>query len=202
MLLRKVPKIIDKIYPDRIWRIKKPNAVFLTFDDGPHPVLTPWLLDFAKNENIPLNFFWLGENIERYPKLLDEARSKGHFIGNHGYSHLNSSKVSSASYIANFEKSKNLVPKLYFRPPYGVLSRKNEQIIKGSSKIVMWTWISCDWEEKESVEAIIRNLDKNISQHQLLVFHENEKSKDKIPKLMPRVVEIMRKHNLTPELLA
>ena len=99
----RVPRFVKWVYPNQIWSFDEKGCVYLTFDDGPHPEITPWLLDYLKAENIIATFFLLGEQVDKYPELVQSIRENGHDIGNHGHKHLGLGEVSSDAYFENYE---------------------------------------------------------------------------------------------------
>lgn len=193
----KIPAFIKLVFPNRIWhgdRSKK--EVFLTFDDGPHPEITPWLLDFAKKENLKVNFFWLGKNIDAHKDLALKAKNEGHFIGNHGFEHINARKVKNEVYFENFKKGNNNFTKKAFRPPYGRLGNKSASEINNTHRIVMWSWLSFDWDKNVSNSQIIKKLKRQIKNGDILVFHESDKTVNRFFKLLPEVIEVLKMKDL------
>lgn len=188
----KLPFFVPWFLTKTKWNLKARNTVFLTFDDGPHPEITPWLLSFAKENDIPLTFFWLGENAEKNIDLIERAKKEGHVVANHGYEHLNSSKTDNEKYFNNYQKGKAIVPDNLFRPPYGKIKPSVRKIIAKHTPIIMWTRLSYDWDKKVSDQKIINKLTKGLIGGEILVFHENDKTKDRIKTLLPKVVEVIQ----------
>lgn len=201
MKLFYVPKYVDLFYRKRIWRLKNNNAVYLTFDDGPDAKCTKWLLNWAKSEKLKLNFFWLGHLVEKHTDLLDLAKSEKHFIGNHGYQHLNAYAVKKSDYIENFKQSKTFFPNNAFRPPYGKLSRSLAHILSKETNVVMWSIMSYDYDLTVSNEKILDKIEKKIKPGCILVFHEHEVLHQRLKVLMPAVLKIIKSKNLKTELL-
>lgn len=192
-----MPSFAKSIYRKRIWHSTSKNKVYVTFDDGPHEQITPWLLELAKSESVKFNFFWLGKNIENFPDLLSKAHDNNHFIANHGYDHLHYTKVSKEAYFQNFLKGKNLVPHNAFRPPYGRISPSLAQKVYSHSPIVMWSWLSYDWQKDVSNKEILEALEKKVDGGDILVFHESDKTLERIFELIPSVIAILKKKQLT-----
>jgi len=195
--LFKLPNVVKSVYGKRIWQSKNNKAVYCTFDDGPHKEITPWLLQLAKEENIKLNFFWLGRNLNQVANAIESAKKEGHFVGNHGFDHLKYTKVSKHEYLDNFFKGKDLFPDNAFRPPYGRVSPSLAKEIQVHSPIIMWTWLSYDWERSVSNETILQKLKEDVHGGEILVFHESEKTKNRIFELVPKVISILKKKGLT-----
>ena len=186
------PSIAKWIFPNRIWHGNKANnEVYVTFDDGPHVELTPWLLDFARKKEIKLNFFWLGKNAIKLKELKDRAQHEGHFIANHGYEHLNDTKVPNAAYLENFSKGNTIFKEKAFRPPYGRLGQKSAKKIKQTHQIIMWSWLSYDWDKNISNQTIEKKLKKHLKPGHILVFHESDKTKDRFYELIPKIFNII-----------
>lgn len=196
-----IPSVLPWIFRGRTWNETSNDAVFLTFDDGPHVELTPWLLDFARKYQVKLNFFWLGKNVEQLPHLLEQAIHDGHRIANHGYTHLNSFNVNRAIYIQNMEKGQDFVPHQLFRPPYGRLSWRLAKKIKRTSKIIMWSFLSYDWDKNVSNDTILKTLKKKLKPGAILVFHESDKTQERFKELIPQVIEVIKARGLKMDLL-
>ena len=192
-----MPDVAQSIYKKRIWHSTNKNHVYVTFDDGPHEKITPWLLNLAREEGVKLNFFWLGKNVLNSPEIINTAKQDGHFVGNHGYDHLHYSRVSKEEYFENFKKGKDLFPDNAFRPPYGRLAPSIAKNIYPHSPIIMWSWLSYDWQKEMSNKKILQQLEKNVSGGDILVFHESDKTYDRIFELIPEVITILKKKGLT-----
>lgn len=193
----KIPTILKLVFPNRIWHgDRSEKEVFLTFDDGPHHEITPWLLDFAKKEGLKINFFWLGKNTEVHQDLALQAIEDGHFIANHGFEHLNALKVRNEVYFENFRKGDNDFTFKAFRPPYGRLKNKIASEISRTHRIIMWSWLSFDWDKNVSNEKIIKKLKNQIRNGDILVFHESDKTLNRFFKLLPEVVEVLKTKGL------
>lgn len=189
------------LYPETIWKIKNDDAVYITFDDGPHPIITPFLLALAKEKDVKLSFFWLGENIRRHPQFLSLAEQQGHLVGNHGMQHLNGWKVSKEAFLDNvtaFEKEFGVRP---FRPPYGKIKPAAYKTLSQGRKIVLWSWISYDWEKDVSDDAILKSLENSLQPGDILVFHENQKTVDRAKNLYPKVFDLIQAKGYTAKAL-
>ncbi|MFA5575069.1 MAG: polysaccharide deacetylase family protein [Brumimicrobium sp.] len=188
----RVPKITAWIYPRRIWFGEKAK-IYLTFDDGPHPEITPKLLDLLQNHNVKATFFWLGENMERYPELLERAKKEGHTIGFHGFEHLNNRKFSVDEFQENFNRGKDLVTHQLYRPPYGEIKRKFTRILALQNwKIVMWSLMPYDFDPALSTEVLVSVIKDELKEKDIVVLHENDKSKDKIFKATEIVIQLAK----------
>ncbi len=193
--MHRSPKLLHKLFPARIWGISvSDKSVFLTFDDGPNPEITPWILDFLKEKNIRATFFCVGENVERFPELYQRLLDEGHRTGNHTMKHLNGMKTDKKTYLHSILETEKQVKSDLFRPPYGRLSRKMDQLLTQRFKIVMWTWLSKDYDQSVSIDSIIKAAE-SIQPGDILVFHDNSKSKDRVQELLPPIVERLLAEN-------
>ncbi len=190
MKLFKVPQFVKWIYPKRIWGISiSEPTVYLTFDDGPIPEITPWILDFLKSKNIKATFFCVAENVLKYPEIYQRIIREGHKVGNHSYNHNNGSKTPFKAYIESFEKAKEIIDSNLYRPPYGRLTGKQEKYISKSHKIIMWSWLSYDFDKSVSIEKIITKANREIKSGTILVLHDNIKIVERTKVLLPQIVE-------------
>ena len=204
----KTPKIIQRLYPKRIWALQKDtNAVFLSFDDGPIPKITPWVLEELKKYDAKATFFCIGENIKKYPEILKRIISEGHSVGNHTYNHLNGWKTNTEAYIQNCNKNKEILKKSkgseqdenteLFRPPYGKLTSKQSKILQEKGyKIIMWDILSGDFDKKASKEKCLEKVLENIELGSIIVFHDSLKAKEKLKYMLPKVLDFLKKKDI------
>lgn len=190
-----MPRFIQRLYPERIWAFSHEKAsVFLTFDDGPIPEVTPWVLDELKKHNAKATFFSIGENVKKHPEIFERILSEGHSVGNHTFNHLKGSKTETSKYIENTLLAEKLIHSKLFRPPYGKITSKQAKIlqIKGF-KIVMWDVISYDYDSTVSEEKCLENVLKNIQPGSIIVFHDSLKAEKNLRYVLPKVLEIIVK---------
>ncbi len=201
----KSPEWLQKLYPARIWKMSNENKIiYLTFDDGPHPLHTPFVLDLLKEYNAKATFFCIGKNVQQYPEVYDRILSEGHGVGNHTNDHLNGNKVSSEEYIKNVMQAAEYVKSGLFRPPYGrmksfqakVLSELNEPF-----KIIMWTVLSGDFDEDISKKRCLENVLFNISPGSIVVFHDSDKGAEKMNYALPILIKKLSSEGFTFEKL-
>jgi peptidoglycan/xylan/chitin deacetylase (PgdA/CDA1 family) len=167
-------------------------SVAITFDDGPDEEITPWVLDFLKEHNIKATFFCVGTNVQKYPEIYAEILANGHVVGNHTMNHENGFKTKDEGYLESIEQASKLIDSKIFRPPYGRLSKSVEKKIYRDYKIVMWSWLSFDYDQKVPVNKIIRSA-KKIKSGDILVFHDNQKTKSRLKAILPSIVENLKK---------
>ena len=190
-----MPRFIQRLYPERIWAFSHEKAsVFLTFDDGPIPEVTPWVLDELKKHNAKATFFSIGENVKKHPEIFERILSEGHSVGNHTFNNLKGSKTETSKYIENTLLAEKLIHSKLFRPPYGKITSKQAKIlqIKGF-KIVMWDVISYDYDSTVSEEKCLENVLKNIQSGSIIVFHDSLKAEKNLRYVLPKVLEIIVK---------
>ncbi len=182
----KPPSILKKIFPDLIWEVKTTNKeIFLTFDDGPHPKITPQVLKILDEFNVKATFFCVGENIDKHPDTYKQIVSNGHKTGNHSYNHLNGWKTSNAEYFSNIEKADNLIKSKLFRPPYGRISLSQIKLLSKKYSIIMWTILTYDYDKKVSREQCLSNSIKNTKSGSIVVFHDSLKSENNLLYALP-----------------
>ena len=199
------------LYSDVCWRRETDKKeIFLTFDDGPIPEITPWVLDTLEAFQVKATFFCIGENVQKYPDIFREIVSRGHQTGNHTFNHLNGWKTKNELYFDNIKKCASLVDSKLFRPPYGKMKRSQYSILTNttSSKanqltinhlacrqagspltIVMWDVLSGDFDTNTSPEKCLKNVIQNTRNGSIVVFHDSIKAKKNLQFAMPRYIE-------------
>ena len=190
MYLVKTPQIIQNLFPNFTWRIPtQEKEVYLTFDDGPIPEMTPWVLEQLAAYHAKATFFCVGENIEKHPEVFAQVKADGHSVGNHTYSHLNGWASENIPYFHDVRHCANLTESMLFRPPYGRLKPKQAQFLQRHYRIVMWDVLSGDFDPNLSPQACLDNVIKNVGPGSIVVFHDSLKAKDKLEYVLPRVLE-------------
>jgi peptidoglycan/xylan/chitin deacetylase (PgdA/CDA1 family) len=172
------------------------NSVYLTFDDGPTPQLTAWIVDYLEQENISATFFCVGANILNHSSQYKLVKENGHQLGSHTMRHENSAKTDWKTYRKSVEDCADLVGNKLFRPPYGRLNMRKSFLLSRKYRIVMWSWLSYDYDKTVSIESILASAKKDIQAGDILVLHDNEKVEERLKKLLPELVKIVREKNL------
>jgi peptidoglycan/xylan/chitin deacetylase (PgdA/CDA1 family) len=184
------------MFSDLTWRIdSQEKAIYLTFDDGPIPEVTPWVLDVLDEFNAKATFFCVGQNIERNPKIFEEVKYRGHAIGNHTYNHLSGWRSDNQEYILNVRRGAIVSGSRLFRPPYGRLRPSQTNFLKHHYQIIMWDVLSGDFDPKLSAEACYQNVIKNTTDGSIIVFHDSLKSFKKLSTVLPRVLDYFSSEN-------
>ncbi|MCB0545957.1 MAG: polysaccharide deacetylase family protein [Phaeodactylibacter sp.] len=198
MYLVKTPQFIQNLFPNYTWRIPSQEKVlYLTFDDGPIPQVTPWVLEQLQAFQAKATFFCVGDNIRKYPDVFDQVVRKGHAVGNHTFNHINGWQTENISYFHNVRHCANMVHSVLFRPPYGRLKPKQAQFLQRHYRIVMWDVLSGDFDPKLSEEQCLANVINNAENGSIVVFHDSLKAEDKLRYALPRVLEHFAEQGFT-----
>ncbi len=193
MKIFKVPRFFRLFFPNKTWDFSaSEKVIFLTFDDGPDPQITPWLLDFLANNNIVATFFCVGDNVKKFPEIYARILAEGHAVGNHSMHHQKGINVSLKEYIKSVELASHYIDSILFRPPYGRMSIRQTYALRKKYVIIMWSWLSFDYEPSISVRKIIANAKRRIQAGDILVFHDNSKTTDRLKEILPELIEIVR----------
>lgn len=188
---------IKKIFPDYIWSFSgKNNEVFLTFDDGPHQTITPWVLDELKKYGAKATFFCIGKNVVQHPKIYERILREGHAVGNHTFNHLNGWKTSVENYERDIKEAAKYINSDLFRPPYGRIKRKQfKQLNKAmnfKAKVIMWDVLSADFDASITPEKCLQNVLKNTTAGSVIVFHDSEKAYRNLLFALPQTLHCLK----------
>lgn len=185
----KPPKFIRRLMPDLIWEIEDDNGVFLTFDDGPTPGVTEWILATLAKYNAKATFFVLGKNAELYPDLYQKILDAGHKVGNHTYSHQKGWGMPIERYLEDVDFAGDVIHSELFRPPYARVTPSQMRAVAKRYKIVMWDIVSRDYNRSLSRESCLRNVVKHLTAGSIVVFHDSEKSFKNMSYALPRTLQ-------------
>ena len=194
MYIVKTPPFVQFLFKRLIWRFVDTEKVYLTFDDGPVPEATPWVLDILKAADIKATFFCVGENVKKYPEIYKRILDEGHAVGNHTYNHLNAWKTKSKKYLENVELASNEIDSKLFRPPYGKLSPKLSKKIEADYDIIMWDVLSIDYNSGLLGDRVLQNVIKNVKPGSIIVFHDSDKASDNLYYALPRTLEFLQEN--------
>jgi peptidoglycan/xylan/chitin deacetylase (PgdA/CDA1 family) len=195
----RTPRFIMRIFSKYTWRFSvNKKEVFLTFDDGPTPEITQFVLLELKKYNAKATFFCIGKNIQNHTEIFNEIISQGHSVGNHTQNHLNGWKSSYVNYIDNFIKCEETITQLHnytitqklFRPPYGKIKKSQaKKILQKGYKIIMWDVLSADFDISISKEKCLENVIQNTKNGSIIVFHDSVKAAEKIKFVLPKILD-------------
>jgi peptidoglycan-N-acetylglucosamine deacetylase len=212
----KTPLIAKKMFPNYVWDITTSDKIiYLTFDDGPTPEITNWVLNTLKSFNAKATFFCIGKNIEAHTDIFQNIINDGHAIGNHTYNHVKGWKTSAEDYVANVLKAEQVMTSEpgvqssefqktddleisnqkstfnnLFRPPYGQITPKQgKELMKLGYKIIMWDIISFDWDNTVSEETCLINVTTKSTNGSIIVFHDSVKASRNMQYALPKVLE-------------
>jgi len=202
----KTPDWLMKLYPGCTWQMPdKEKTIYLTFDDGPHPVATPFVLDTLQKHQAKATFFCIGKNVQSQPALYSRIIAEGHAVGNHTYNHLNGWKTNDEKYLQDILEAEKLMESKLFRPPYGRIGRSQLKQLSGDNfnyNIVMWTVLSGDFDTKISNEKCLQNVLKKTGEGSIVVFHDSEKAYEKVLFTLPKVLTFFSEEGYRFERLA
>lgn len=189
-----LPKFITNWFPKAIWNIKGDDkTVYLTFDDGPDPEITDFVLKVLKEENIKATFFCVGENVFHHPEVFQKIIKNGHVVGNHTYNHLQGLKTSNYDFFKNIEKADRLINSNLFRPPHGWLTKEQYRFLSIKYKIIMWDVISCDYDKNLRGEKVVRNVMDFVRPGSIITFHDSKKAEQNLRFALPKVIKALKK---------
>lgn len=194
MFIEQPPQIIRYLYPCAIWRMdKNEKAVYLTFDDGPIPEITPWVLDILDKYDIKATFFMVGDNIRKHPDEFRMVVEKGHRIGNHTFNHVRGFSYDTESYLENSEKAAGMMMNTdLFRPPHGYMSPKQYKALKKRYKIIMWDLVTRDYNRKLNGKQILAKVKKYARNGSIITFHDSVKSEENLKYALPKAIEWLK----------
>ena len=191
MLIEQPPYMYRMLYPETIWRIPRKNkTVYLTFDDGPVPEVTPWVLNVLDHYNIKATFFCVGDNVARYKDLYQEILKRGHLTGNHTQNHIQGMKYRTKNYLRNVEAANTLIDSPLFRPPHGHMRfRQKMALQKAGYHIIMWDVVSRDYSKKLTPDMVLENVKKYTRNGSIIVFHDSIKAQRNLKAVLPKAIE-------------
>lgn len=187
MIIYRTPALLRWLYPGLLWRMPVgENKLYLTFDDGPIPELTPWILEVLARQNVKATFFCVGDNVQKHPTIFEETRAAGHELANHTYHHVKGWQMSTANYLKEVAQCDEVLAPLgerkkrLFRPPYGRISRKQIAQLLPHYEIVMWDVLTADYDSRQSPQDCLRNSLQSTRDGSIVVFHDNVKASNNI----------------------
>ena len=193
MLIEQPPKILRWLYPGAVWRMD-PNekAVYLTFDDGPIPEITPWVLDLLDKHQIKATFFLVGDNIRKHPKEFQMILERGHRVGNHTFNHFGGLRHRKNEYWANTEKANEQIQTDLFRPPHGWMRWEQYRMLKKSYRIIMWDLVTRDYSKRLNGPQVLAKVKKYVRNGSIITFHDSIKAEKNMKYALPRAIEWLK----------
>lgn len=193
MLPTRTPQLLKWFYPSLIWdKTVAENSIYLTFDDGPHPVITPYVLNELDKYGFKATFFCIGDNVRKFPETYREILNRGHLTGNHTFNHLKGFGTDNKRYFENIKKCEELVKSNLFRPPHGHIKSSQVGYLKQHYKIIMWSLLAEDWNPKLDVKMKLEQLKKLTKKGDIVVFHDSEKAKNNLEILLPQYLQFLK----------
>lgn len=194
MFIEQPPLLYRLLFPEAIWRVKHKNrkVVYLTFDDGPVPEVTPWVLDLLDAYDIKATFFLVGDNVRRSPELFSEIKRRGHSWGNHTMHHMQGMKVTTMRYMRDVTEADRLIGSILFRPPHGLLRWKQAAIIKSHYNLVMYDLVTRDYSKKLNAEQVVENVKRYTRNGSIIVFHDSLKAERNLRQALPKAIEWLK----------
>ncbi|MEI8272632.1 MAG: polysaccharide deacetylase family protein [Paludibacter sp.] len=184
------PDILRPFWGKLVWRKdSSEKVIYLTFDDGPVPEVTPQVLQILAQFDIYATFFCVGENVKKYPEVYANVLQSGHKTGNHTFNHMKAFSVPSAEYIENVQKASRYIQNNLFRPPHGQITRPLRKLLQPNFQIIMWDLLTCDYDKTLSPETILKNIKRYSRNGSIVVFHDSIKAKDNVLNVLAAALE-------------
>lgn len=182
------------LFPHALWRMdQSQRSVYLTFDDGPIPEVTPWVLDVLDRYKIKATFFMVGDNVRKHPEEFKMVVERGHRIGNHTYNHLKGVEQRTQHYMGNIEKANSYLATDLFRPPHGLMRPGQYRALSERYRIIMWDLVTRDYSPKCSGEQVLQRVKKYTRNGSIITFHDSLRAADNLRYALPRAIEWLQK---------
>jgi peptidoglycan/xylan/chitin deacetylase (PgdA/CDA1 family) len=190
MLIERVPELYRNLYKGSHWRFNTgEKAVYLTFDDGPIPELTPWVLDLLDKYNIKATFFCVGDNVKKHPDIYQMIQTRGHTVGNHTFHHIQGLKTNTKDYLEDVKEAGQLIKSKLFRPPYGHMRFPQFRALKKQFKVIMWDVVTRDYSCLMTAGQVFEVVKKYTRNGSIIVFHDSLKAGDRMKESLPESIE-------------
>lgn len=188
------PYLLRFFYNELIWRFSvNEKKIYLTFDDGPIPEVTPWVLSVLEKYQIKATFFCIGDNVKKHPEIYQAIIAQGHAVGNHTFNHIKGWNYSAEAYIENTKQCAELVSSHLFRPPYGRIKKSQIKALLHDYKIIMWDVLSQDYDKLISKEKVYRNVINGARNGSIIVFHDSLKAEERLKFALPKAIDYLLK---------
>jgi len=196
MLPTRTPQLLKWFYPSLVWdKQVSDNSIFITFDDGPHPEITPWVMDELDKHGFKATFFCIGDNVRKYPETYAQVIERGHHTGNHTFNHLRGFQTDNQVYYENIAQCAELVQSKLFRPPHGHLTPSQVSYIKQHYNIIMWSLLAEDWNPTLDVQLKLDLMTSLTKKGDIVVFHDSLKAQKNLEVLLPQYLNFLKEQN-------
>lgn len=193
MFIEQPPFFYRLLFPGAIWRKPgKKKCVYLTFDDGPIPEVTPWVLGILDKYNVKATFFMVGDNVRKHPDIFRMVVERGHSVGNHTFNHIQGLRYLTRNYLKNVEKASELINTSLFRPPHGHMRIPQTLFLQRKYKIIMWDVVTRDYNSELSPEQVLNNVKRYTRNGSIIVFHDSLKAEQNMREAMPKAIEWLK----------
>jgi peptidoglycan/xylan/chitin deacetylase (PgdA/CDA1 family) len=193
MLIVRPPSLLTRALHRMTWDLPGDHRnVYLTFDDGPTPVVTPWVIDRLAEADALATFFCLGRNVDKHPEIYNQILAAGHSVGNHSYSHLKGFRSSVRRYMDDIHLASGMINSKLFRPPYGRIFPGQVKAVIQQYDIIMWDVLSIDYNSGLSGKRVLQNVTRNVKPGSIIVFHDSDKASENLYYALPRTLDFLR----------
>ena len=190
MFIEQPPQLIRQLYPRACWRMNvSERAIYLTFDDGPIPEVTPWVLDVLDKYKIKATFFMVGDNVRKHPDEYKMVVERGHRIGNHSFNHLKGFAESTEHYLANIDKASAYISSDLYRPPHGIMRMSQYRALCECYRIIMWDLVTRDYNPKLTGEQVLDKVKRYARNGSIITFHDSLRATHNLYYALPRAIE-------------
>ena len=197
MFKYRIPSFIQKLFSSYTWKVKtKDKLLFLTFDDGPHPEITPWVLAQLQQYQAKASFFCVADNVHKYPQTYAQILASNHAVGNHTYHHKNGWYTKVHEYLTDVALAENFIQSQLFRPPYGRIKKQQATALLKQYAVVMWSHLSCDYSSTLNIDESL-NAMKKVEPGSILVFHDSEKAFANLQIILPQLLQFYQQEGYT-----
>lgn len=195
MIIERPPLLYRMFFPNAVWRIPaaphEQKVIYLTFDDGPIPEVTPWVLEQLRQRDIRATFFCVGENVWRHHEIFQQILHEGHAVGNHTYHHLQGLKTETEAYLLDVEKANRLIQSPLMRPPHGHIGWSQYRALINQYQVVMWDVVTRDYSKRQTPEKVLSNVKKYTRDGSIIVFHDSLKAEKNLRYALPRALDYL-----------
>lgn len=197
-IIERPPRLFRALFPGGYFRLfGGGRRIYITFDDGPIPEVTPWVLDMLDCYGVKATFFMVGDNARRHPELVEEVRKRGHDIGNHTMHHLQGSGVTTMRYLRDVEEANELLGSNLFRPPHGWLRPRQAKAMVRKFKLVMYDLVTRDYSKHLTPQDVVDNVKRFTRPGSIIVFHDSLKSWPRLETALPQALEWLKEQGYT-----